>query len=513
MSAPRERAPRSTYRLQITADFTLHDAAGLADYLQTLGVTHAYTSPLLAATPGSGHGYDTIAFDHVDPERGGEEGFAALDAALRGQGLGLVVDIVPNHTGVASPEVNPWWWDVLRHGRASEHAAAFDVEWDLAADRIRLPVLAAGTGALDDLSVQFGELRYFDHRFPLAAGSDDADSTPAQVHDRQHYELVDWRRADTDLNYRRFFAISDLAALRVELPEVFDTTHALILKWVRDGSVQGLRIDHPDGLADPGGYLQRLAQAAPGVWIVVEKILQPGESLPPSWPVAGTTGYDALNEVLGVFLDPRGEGPLTDLDTELAGGQVDFPAMEHQLKRGVADGILNSEVRRLARLVPDLPQAPDALAELLASFPVYRSYVPFGAEHLQRAHDAAAAHRPDLAATLTAMHGRLSDPTGELAIRFQQTSGMVMAKGVEDTAFYQWARMVALNEVGGDPTRFGVSVGQFHALCGARLAEAPLGMTTLSTHDTKRSEDVRARLAVLAEIPEAWAGVVRQWNA
>nr|MBA3523696.1 malto-oligosyltrehalose synthase [Geodermatophilaceae bacterium] len=176
-------------------------------------------------------------------------------------------------------------------------------------------------------------------------------------------------------------------------------------------------------------------------------------------------------------------------------------------------GILNSEVRRLARLVPDLPQAPDALAELLASFPVYRSYLPFGAEHLQHAHDAAAAHRPDLAATLTALHGRLSDPTGELAVRFQQTSGMVMAKGVEDTAFYQWARMVALNEVGGEPTRFGLSVAQFHALCAARQAGAPLGMTTLSTHDTKRSEDVRARLAVLTEIGKAWAGVVRQWNA
>lgn len=513
MSTPREQTPRSTYRLQITSGFTLFDAAALADYLRDLGITHAYTSPLLAATPGSGHGYDTVAFDHVDPERGGEEGFAALDAALRQQGLGLVVDIVPNHTGVARPEVNPWWWDLLRHGPASEHAMAFDVEWDIAAERVRIPVLADGATAMDDVTVQFGELRYFDHRYPLAAGSDDTDATATQVHDRQHYELMDWRRADTDLNYRRFFAISDLAALRVEVPEVFDATHALVLQWVRDGAVQGLRIDHPDGLADPGGYLQRLAEAAPGAWIVIEKILQPGESMPASWPVAGTTGYDALNEVLAVFVDPHGEAPMTDLDTELAGGPVDFPAMEHALKRGVADGILGSEVRRLARLAPDLPDAVDALAELLATFPVYRSYLPDGADYLQQAVDAAITSRPELTDTLQQLHGRLSAPTDEIAIRFQQTSGMVMAKGVEDTAFYQWARMVALNEVGGEPTRFGMSVAEFHALCAARQATAPLGMTSLSTHDTKRSEDVRARLAVLAEIPKAWASVVRTWNA
>ena len=509
----RGSTPRSTYRLQISADFTLHAAADLVDYLRDLGISHVYASPLLAATPGSAHGYDTIDFGAVDPERGGVEGFAALDAALRDHGLGLVVDIVPNHMGVGVPEVNDWWWDVLRHGRTSRWAPAFDVDWDFGGQRLRIPVLADSPTALDDLHVQHGELRYFEHRYPLASDSEDAGGTPREVHDRQHYELVSWRRADTDLNYRRFFAVNDLAAVTVDRPEIFDAVHSLVLRWLSSGAVEGLRIDHPDGLADPGGYLRRLAEAAPGAWLVVEKILQVGESLPASWPVSGTTGYDALNEVGGVFLDPAGEPVLTDLDTELAGVAVDFPAMEHDCKRAAADGILQSEVRRLARLVPDLPGSEDALAELLACFPVYRSYLPDGADRLQHAVDTACLTRPDLAPRITELHPRLADAAGELAVRFQQTSGMVMAKGVEDTAFYRWSRLVSLNEVGGEPTRFGLSIDAFHAACGERQNASPNGMTTLSTHDTKRSEDVRARLAVVAEIPQAWANVVRRWNS
>ncbi|MBA2389312.1 MAG: malto-oligosyltrehalose synthase [Geodermatophilaceae bacterium] len=505
-------APLSTYRLQISAAFTMQEAAGIVDYLRELGVSHAYSSPLLAATPGSTHGYDTVDFASVDEERGGVEGFAAFDAALRAHGLGLILDIVPNHMGVGVPDVNPWWWDVLRYGRYAEHAPALDVDWDFGNQRLRIPVLADSPYALDDLQVEFGELRYHDHRYPLAADGDTEGGTPQEVHERQRYELMSWRRADTDLNYRRFFAINDLAAVRVEQPAVFDAVHALVLGWVESGAVAGLRVDHPDGLADPGGYLKRLAEAAPQAWLVVEKILHPGEVLPTSWPVAGTTGYDALNEVGGVFVDPAGEEVLTALDTELSGQPVDFLTMIRECKRAVADGILHSEVRRLARLVPDLDAAEDALAEMLACFPVYRSYLPDGAAYLQQAADYATASRPDLAQPVALLRDRLLVADSELAIRFQQTSGMVMAKGVEDTAYYRWNRFAALNEVGGDPIRFGWTTEQFHAACALRQERSPDGMTTLSTHDTKRSEDVRARLAVLAEIPEAWATVVRRWD-
>ena len=513
MTGLRGATPRSTYRLQISPTFTLHHAAALVDYLRELGVSHLYSSPLLSSMPGSAHGYDTVDFGTVDAGRGGRDGFAALDAALRDHGLGLVVDIVPNHMGVGAPEENEWWWDVLRHGRESRYAAAFDIDWDAAGQRLRIPVLADSPLALDDLTLQQGELRYYGHRYPLDPASEDQGGTPRQVHDRQHYELVSWRRADTDLNYRRFFAVNDLAAVTAERPDTFDAAHELILRWVTSGAVEGLRIDHPDGLADPGRYLDRLAAAAPDSWLVVEKILQAGETMPPSWPVAGSTGYDALNEVGGVFLDSEGEQVLTELDSELSGGPVDFPEMERSCKRRIADGILNSEVRRLARLLPDLPGSGDALAELLACFPVYRSYLPVGAEHLQEALNTACLRRPDLASRLGEVHRRLSDPADEVAIRFQQTSGMVMAKGVEDTAFYRWSRLVSLNEVGGEPTRFGLSVPDFHAACAARQEREPDGMTALSTHDTKRSEDVRARLAVLSEIPGAWASVVRQWNS
>ena len=512
MTAVRGSIPRSTYRLQISPGFTLDDAVAVLDYLGALGITHVYSSPLLAATPGSMHGYDTVDFGRVDDARGGDEGLARLDSALRERDLGLVVDLVPNHMGVAVPPVNAWWWDVLRRGRDSEHAIALDVDWDFGAGRLRIPVLGDSPEALDDLTVVDGELRYFDHRFPLADGTAADGADPREVHDRQHYELINWRRADEDLNYRRFFAVNDLAAVRVELPGTFAAVHALPLRWVADGIVDGLRIDHPDGLADPGGYLAELAGQAPGSWLVVEKILETGEALPTSWPVAGTTGYDALNDVGAVFVDPGGEAPLTALDTELAGGPVDFPAMVHDCKRAIADGILHSEVRRLARLVPDVPDAEDGLAELLACFPVYRSYLPDGAEHLQEAVERARTRRGDLAGTLTTLRERLLRPDTELAVRFQQTSGMVMAKGVEDTAYYRWSRLVALNEVGGDPLVFGATPERFHLANAVRLERCPQGMTTLSTHDTKRSEDVRARLAVLAEVPTEWTAAVRRWN-
>ncbi|MGY1835004.1 malto-oligosyltrehalose synthase [Blastococcus sp. SYSU DS0510] len=526
-SERRRGTPAATYRLQVHAGFPLQDAAEVAGYLADLGVTHAYSSPLLRSAEGSNHGYDTVDHAHIDEARGGQAGFDRFVAALHEHGLGLVLDLVPNHMGVADPAAAPWWWDVLKHGRDSAHAAAFDIDWDFGGGKVRIPVL----GSADDVEKlevvgregggdEDGELRYYDNRFPIAPGTltteEGRSPTPQEVHARQHYELVDWRRADSDLNYRRFFAINTLAGLRVEDPEVFDATHELVLRLAHDGAVDGLRIDHPDGLADPKGYLDRLAEASGGRWTVVEKILEPGEDLPESWATAGTTGYDALTEVDQVLVDPAGEEALTALDTELAGRPVDYAQLVHDCKREVTDGMLGSEVARLVRVIGELPgidreQQTEALAELLATFGVYRSYLPDGREHLDETVAAVRARRPDLVAALDALHPVLSQAGTEAATRFEQTSGPVMAKGVEDSAYYRWSRFVALNEVGGDPARFGSTVAEFHAAQQRRQEVRPLSMTTLSTHDTKRSEDVRARLAVLAEVPDEWARLVRGW--
>jgi (1->4)-alpha-D-glucan 1-alpha-D-glucosylmutase len=509
----RRGVPAATYRLQIHAGFGLDDAAGVAGFLADLGVTHAYSSPLLRSAEGSTHGYDTVDHTHIDEARGGREGFDRFVAALHEHGLGLVLDLVPNHMGVDDPSAAPWWWDVLQHGQHSAHVAAFDIDWEFGGGKVRVPVLGSADD-VEELEVVDGELRYYDNRFPIAPGT--GEGTPQEVHARQHYELVDWRRADSDLNYRRFFAINTLAGLRVEDPAVFDATHELVLQLVRDGAVDGLRIDHPDGLADPRGYLDRLAAASGNRWTVVEKILEPGEELPEGWKTAGTTGYDALTEVDRVLVDPAGEPALTALDTELAGRAVDYPELVRLSKREVTDGMLGSEVARLVRVVGELPgidraQQTEALAELLATFGVYRSYLPDGREHLDQAVAAVRARRPDLVPAVDALYGVLSQAGTEAATRFEQTSGPVMAKGVEDSAYYRWSRFVALNEVGGDPAHFGGTVEAFHAAQEHRLAVKPQAMTTLSTHDTKRSEDVRARLAVLAELPSEWSALVRGW--
>jgi (1->4)-alpha-D-glucan 1-alpha-D-glucosylmutase len=495
--------PTSTYRLQLTAGLTFADAAAVMPYLASLGVGAVYTSPLLAAMPGSQHGYDVADPSRVSSVLGGEVGRQTLVAAARKHELALVVDIVPNHLGVAEPQANPAWWDVLRHGPSSRFARWFDITgWPL-----RLPVLADSADALSHLRVDGDLLWYYEHAFPLAPGT--AGDNPQRVHEAQHYRLVSWR---SDVGYRRFFAISDLAAVRVEDPEVFTATHQEVLRWVAEGDVDGLRVDHPDGLTDPAGYLHRLRAHAADAWIVVEKILEPGEELPRSWPVAGTTGYDALAEVDGILVDPAGARAFTALDTELTGVQTSWPQLVHDCKLDVATSMLGSELRRLAALAPSIPDVTDALAEVLACFPVYRSYLPDGTEHLDQALAAARRRRPDLVTALETLSSRLRDPHDELAIRFQQTSGAVMAKGVEDTAYYRWTRFVALNEVGGDPDRFGLDLDAFHAGMAHREQIAPHGMTALSTHDTKRSADVRARLAVLSELPDWWAETVREFT-
>ena len=346
--------PSSTYRIQFGPDMGFSQAKdSVAPYLRRLGVGALYASPLLQATPGSTHGYDVTDPTSVSAGLGGAMARQLLHRRLTELGLGFVVDIVPNHVGIAVPQANPWWWDVLRHGRESVHADKFDIDWSRGP--LLVPVL--GDDGLDDLRVEQGKLVYYEHMFPLAPATEGG--TAQEVHERQHYRLVHWRTANTDLNYRRFFDITTLAAVRVEDPAVFEATHREVLSW----GVDGLRIDHPDGLSDPGAYMRRLRDAAPEAWIVVEKILGVGESLPVSWPVAGTTGYDALREVCGLFIDPAGEPESPEPLHEL----------EKRCRSAAASTILRAEVRadqrpaalrrrgrrhRAAVLVPGLPQLP-----------------------------------------------------------------------------------------------------------------------------------------------------------
>jgi (1->4)-alpha-D-glucan 1-alpha-D-glucosylmutase len=517
MTGPDGSVPSSTYRLQIRRQFPLAAAGELADYLKSLGVQAIYLSPILQATSGSEHGYDITSHRQVDPERGGEQQRVALAATARELGMQTVVDIVPNHMGVADAAQNEAWWQLLRDGPDSEYAGWFDVDWQVGNGRIKLPVLGDAAGD-DELSVTDGELRYYEHRFPIAEGTAQPGDSAADVHARQHYELVGYRRADNEQNYRRFFAVTDLAGIRVEDPSVFDASHAEILRWVAEGDVQGIRIDHPDGLADPAGYLERLAAAAPGSWITVEKITEPGERLPESWPVAGTTGYDALAELNNLLYDPAAEAEVSNRYAELTGDKRDWDSHLEQGKRMVASTILHAEILRITRAVrhvqPKLGVSDEdvaqALTELAVAFGVYRSYHPVGAEQLDAAAELAATRRPELREAITNLLPLLSDPGTEISIRFEQATGAIMAKGVEDTAYYRYNRAVGLNEVGGDPGSFGSTPADFHAAQQQRQQLLPQSMTTLSTHDTKRSEDVRARLAVLPELGERWYGTARQ---
>ena len=513
------QAPKSTYRLQIRSNFDLAAAAEVVPYLVDLGVDWVYLSPVLTAEQGSDHGYDVTDPTSVDPERGGTEAFDALCRTAHQAGLGVLVDIVPNHVGVATPAQNAWWWDLLAKGKDSRYAEAFDVDWDAGGGRIRVPVLGDSDTEEDQLKVVDGELHYYENRFPIAEGTVRPGDAGAQVHARQHYELVNWRRADSELNYRRFFGVNTLAGLRVEVPWVFDEAHSEVRRWFAESLVDGVRIDHPDGLADPAGYLERLRELSGGAYTLVEKILEPGEVLPERWACEGTTGYDGLAVMDRLFVEPAGQPAL-----DAAVPTEPFVHMIHGTKRGITDGILRSEVLRLARLVPisaDLEpeQAADAIAELLTCFPVYRSYLPDGADHLAEAVLNAKVRRPDLASVIDALHPLLNpylrDPNAELmelAVRFQQTSGMVMAKGVEDTAFYRFNRLTSLNEVGADPSIFALDTYEVHRALLERQESSPLTMNSLSTHDTKRGEDTRARISVLSELAGEWTDALDQLN-
>jgi (1->4)-alpha-D-glucan 1-alpha-D-glucosylmutase len=621
------RVPRATYRLQLNEDFTFSDAAELMPYLAELGISDLYVSPYLRARPGSTHGYDVVDPTSLNPELGGETEHGRLVEALEEHGMGQLLDIVPNHMGVAGD--NAWWSDVLENGPASAYAPFFDIDW-CPADRedlfgkVLLPVLGDHYRAVlegGEITVVSEDgsfsIKYYEHRFPIDAqtypmilngispredeyspeierladafgdlpGKDASGEKVAEratsaadlkaelaalcakspavmgaIEERvlwlngeegfaalhrlleaQAYRLAYWRVGSDEINYRRFFAVNDLAGIRVEDPRVFEETHELILQLVKSGAVNGLRIDHPDGLRDPTEYLGRLhsavVEASGGpVYTLVEKILAHHERLPEDWPVAGTTGYEFTNLLNGLFVDPAGEDGMDEAYRGFIGRYPDFQDLLYECKHRVMRTMLASELnglsRRLKRISEhgrshdfSLETLRDALSEVVAHFPVYRTYIVPGSiseadrRHLDLAVDGAKERSTggdprvfDFIRDVVLRQGSEEGEALAFTSKFQQYTGPVMAKGMEDTALYIYNRLISLNEVGGEPEIFGVSVPEFHRLNAERLAHWPHSMLSTSTHDTKRSEDVRARIDVLSEISDEWRERVERWS-
>ncbi|MFD9433144.1 malto-oligosyltrehalose synthase [Streptomyces sp. NPDC060002] len=526
--------PTATYRLQLQPEFPFRAATAAVPYLASLGVSHLHLSPVLEAVPGSPHGYDVVDPTRVRAELGGEEGLRALGRTAREHGLGLVVDIVPNHMAMA-PRHNHALWEVLREGPKSPYARWFDIDWEAQGGQVLLPVLGGPVGTeLAHLRVDGDVLRYYDHVLPLREGTEGLPLP--RLLDAQWYRPVWWRLARTELNYRRFFSISELIGVRVEDPEVFEATHGTILRLLREGVVDGLRVDHPDGLADPDAYLERLHTASGGRWTVVEKILADGERLPDSWPVAGTTGYDALRHVDGLFTDPEGAGELLARYRHFAAPRTDrggdWAATVRRAAYGVLTHELAAETDRLTRAAvrvcaasgdPALrDRAPwalrTALVELLVRLEVYRPYTSGDPAAVVTEEAAAQARRAfvvaEEAGAVDVVRGLVlggEGPSGaDFRARFAQTASALRAKSVEDTAFYRYVPLSAANEVGGDPGAPGVSPAGFHAYCARVQRDWPASGTVVSTHDTKRSADVRAALAVLTECPRRWADLLAE---
>ncbi len=558
--------PSSTYRVQLHSGWTFDDAAAIVPRLAALGISHLYCSPILQAAAGSTHGYDVVDHHRVSDDLGGMDGLQRLVAELRRHDMGLMIDIVPNHMARDGRD-NRWWWDVLANGPASAYARHFDIQWKSADPRADWTVLVPILGDHYGRELESGALmvardgggfvvRYHDQELPLAPGSIDphldesalaslnADPDALdEVLSRQHYRLAHWRTANEELDYRRFFNIDTLIGLRTEDDEVFADVHSTVFDLMERGLVDDLRLDHVDGLRDPEGYLHRLRQVVGDeTRIVVEKILSEDEQLPDTWPVAGTTGYEFAAWVDGVLVDRAGEQPLTSLYRELTSDgepspmDAPWPELREAAKHQIMSVELASEVSalsgRLAEICSRYRHHRDhtrrdlhhAVREVLAGFEVYRTYVQPGrpvTEVDERivalAVDHAATCRPDLDAELLEFIGELlllRHPGGaekEFAARFPQVAAPVMAKGVEDTAFYRYHRLISLCEVGGDPGRFGRLPHDFHRTMAHAAQRWPDTMTTLSTHDTKRSADVRARLHVLSEVPGPWGDVVRGW--
>jgi (1->4)-alpha-D-glucan 1-alpha-D-glucosylmutase len=545
-------APRATYRLQFRDGFDFAAAAEVAGYLARLGVSHVYASPVFAASSGSTHGYDVTDFNTLDPSLGGRAGFERMVEALNRHDLGLILDFVPNH--MAASVENPWWRDVLEHGRKSVHAEAFDIDWDRFDGRLLLPVLGDAYGTVlerGEITVVVEDERatvaYFDHRFPTSPDSRamlaDAEPDPARLHqflEAQHYRLCHWRLAGDALNYRRFFEINDLAVIRVDRAEVYERVHALVFELIGHGMVDGLRLDHIDGLKDPAGYLQRLqadtaaARGSGPFYLLVEKILGPGEPLR-DWPVAGTTGYEFANLVTGLQVDAGGADRLCNRYEAFTGDRRKFSEIASSAKRFILALSFSGELQVLSDLAHRFAQdhlvtrdigaeaLRRAITEVLVALPVYRTYVTARGPSAQdialidKVCATAARRLGQESADAVAFLRRLmkAEETGwaDFAIRLQQLAGPLMAKSLEDTAFYRWVPLLALNEVGGEPAGNLPTIDTFHGDNRQRLQRWPANMLTTATHDTKRGEDARARLAALSYEPDTFADAVEGWWA
>ena len=527
--------PRATYRMQFHAGFTFADAEALVPYLDRLGISHLYASPITVAAAGSTHGYDVIDPTRINPELGGEEGFRSLVAALKARDMGVIIDIVPNHMGVAGGG-NAWWNDVLANGQASAYARFFDIDWS---QRLLLPVLGdtlAATLANGDLAVEGDAIvAYGEHRFPLRPDVEESDL--ATLLDRQHYRLASWRVANDLLNWRRFFTVNDLAGVRIEDPEVFEATHALYVRLYEEGLIDGVRVDHVDGLTDPIGYCRTLRERlGPDAWIVIEKILGAGEGQPLGWGVDGTSGYDFMEQVATLIHDPLGALPLEEVWQEVSGRYQGFEAEEFEARQDLLAWQFSAQidacVAAFVALNQDEAVTPAmlrrAIERLLWVFPVYRTY---GTGDAAAPQDAAIrglvrervawlippgeAHVVDRILAWLAGEGPqgASGDAADAVRRFQQLSAPIAAKSVEDTAFYRSGRLLSRNDVGFDATILGIPVDAFHRIMADRARDVPAAMLTTATHDHKRGEDVRARLAVLSTIPDAWRARVEAWEA
>lgn len=613
--AEQRHFPESTYRLQFHAGFTFRDAIAIIPYLHDLGITHIYASPYMKARAGSLHGYDAVDPTSLNPEIGTEQDYAHFVDALKQHGMGQILDTVPNHLGVATND-NPWWNDVLENGTASRYSDFFDITWRQPdrpelRDKVLLPVLGEPYGKVleqGQLKLKFEQgrlaVQYYDRRFPLAPQSSEKISTEQAVAslngtpgdpssfnalhellEEQHYRLAYWRVASNEINYRRFFDINDLAALRMERPEVFGLFHERILDWLAERKIAGLRIDHPDGLFDPhqyflrlhGAYLRNIAkkvcaelneladvnweefdrralegyrdqakdkgspnQSAWPLYIVAEKILAAGEPLPHNWAIHGTSGYDFLNMLNGLFIDGANEQLFSRLYHEWIGDATSYGDLVYRNKRQVLHASFASELRMLAGRLHQIAESgrstrdftlaglADGLREIIACFPVYRSYISqqgsseMDARYIDLAVRRAIERNPQIETDLfhfirntllpAERESSESGPAIQFAGKFQQLTAPVTAKGIEDTTFYVFNRLVSLNEVGGEPDRFGVSPDALHEYFVARQQLCPFSLSCLSTHDTKRSEDARARLNVLSELPEEWRRAVARWS-
>lgn len=550
------RTPVATYRLQFRNGMTFDKALQLIPHWTSLGVSHLYASPIFAAVTGSTHGYDVTDPNAIDADIGGSDGFRRLSDGLLAADIGLILDIVPNH--MAASLENPHWRDALKLGRHSPSAPVFDNDWHR---KLTLPVL---DGPLQGV-IQAGDARlkrlhdtgeivfdcYGSHypidpaTYPLATGaghSEHGDALATATEDilsvlqAQPWEMIHWRDAARGLSYRRFFEITGLVGVRVEDPAVFDATHRLILELVADGRVQGLRVDHIDGLADPAAYLRRLRDAVgPDVYLVVEKILEGDEQLPEDWPVEGTTGYEFIADLASVLTDGAPE-----LDRAWQQAAPDFAEPDHELQRAkrlLVEVNFEGEIESLVRRASSIAQSEaaesisvgmlrEAVRALVAGFEVYRTYGTadgLGSHDRQVLEELSrrlASGSPDLRPALALLEnvllGRVGDQSREAALAFltrlQHLTGPVLAKSLEDTFFYRYNRLIALNEVGGDPIGRTGGIDHFHRRMQLRHATQPNGLSATSTHDTKRGEDARARLYAISEAPEDWVALTARWR-